>query len=152
MTIKEIREQPRKAKIRFLSKNITIQDPASGSIARRLMPQKWWNQYSDKEIDSVCSDYAEAFKDFLEYPEPQMWYITVDPVTAGDNIIKMKARRKSEVEDYCNRNGIKFYAVVPKKGHHICKYCGGNIVEGSYEDLLCAACRELFGHSLYSEL
>ena len=34
---------------------------------------------------------------------------------------------------------------------HICKYCG-NIVEGEYEDLLCDECREIFGHSLYSDL
>lgn len=34
---------------------------------------------------------------------------------------------------------------------HVCKYCG-NIVEGEYEDLLCDECREIFGHSLYSEL
>ena len=36
-------------------------------------------------------------------------------------------------------------------GRHICKYCG-NIVEGEYEDLLCDECKEIFGHSLYSEL
>ena len=34
---------------------------------------------------------------------------------------------------------------------HACKYCGGT-AEGAYEDLLCADCREMFGHSLYSEL
>ena len=34
---------------------------------------------------------------------------------------------------------------------HNCKYCG-QLVEGSYEDLLCEDCRESFGHSLYSEL
>ncbi len=34
---------------------------------------------------------------------------------------------------------------------HKCLYCGGE-AEGDYEDLLCAECRELFGHALYSEL
>ncbi len=34
---------------------------------------------------------------------------------------------------------------------HLCKYCG-EIAEGEYADLLCAECRELFGHALYSEL
>lgn len=34
---------------------------------------------------------------------------------------------------------------------HICKYCG-DIAEGTFEDLLCAECRQTFGHSLYSEL
>ena len=37
------------------------------------------------------------------------------------------------------------------RGSHICKYCG-NIAEGTYQELLCADCRETFGHSLYSEL
>ena len=35
--------------------------------------------------------------------------------------------------------------------YHFCKYCGEK-APGSYEDLLCESCRELFGHSLYSEL
>lgn len=34
---------------------------------------------------------------------------------------------------------------------HICKYCG-EITEGTFEDLLCEECRDIFGHSLYSEL
>jgi len=37
------------------------------------------------------------------------------------------------------------------RGSHICKYCGG-IAEGTFADLLCADCRETFGHSLFSEL
>ena len=37
------------------------------------------------------------------------------------------------------------------RGSHICKYCG-NIAEGTYADLLCADCRETFGHTMYSEL
>lgn len=34
---------------------------------------------------------------------------------------------------------------------HVCKYCG-NIADGTHTDLLCAECREAFGHTLYSEL
>lgn len=34
---------------------------------------------------------------------------------------------------------------------HICKYCG-YIAEGTYDELLCKECREIFGHSLFSEL
>ena len=34
---------------------------------------------------------------------------------------------------------------------HICKYCG-EIADGTEEDLLCKKCRELLGHSLFSEL
>ena len=35
--------------------------------------------------------------------------------------------------------------------YHYCKYCG-ELVLGDNEDLLCQECRELFGHSFYSEL
>lgn len=37
------------------------------------------------------------------------------------------------------------------EGKHYCKYCG-DIVEGENEDVLCDDCKQLFGHSLYSEL
>lgn len=37
------------------------------------------------------------------------------------------------------------------EGKHYCKYCG-NIAEGENEDVLCEDCKQLFGHSLYSEL
>lgn len=49
------------------------------------------------------------------------------------------------------RDGYVVESIVSAESHHVCKYCGG-IAEGAYEDLLCADCRELFGHSLYSEL
>ena len=35
--------------------------------------------------------------------------------------------------------------------HHRCKYCDKMTI-GSNEDLLCDDCREMFGHSFYSEL
>lgn len=37
------------------------------------------------------------------------------------------------------------------KGKHICKYCG-KVTDGEDEDLLCPACRRVFGHTFYSEL
>lgn len=39
----------------------------------------------------------------------------------------------------------------PKDSYHICQYCKG-IAAGKDEDILCKECRELFGHSFYSEL
>ena len=35
--------------------------------------------------------------------------------------------------------------------HHICKYCG-NIAKGIDPDILCAECRDDFGHAFFSEL
>ena len=34
---------------------------------------------------------------------------------------------------------------------HSCKYCG-QVTEGIDEDILCEDCREVFGHTLYSQL
>lgn len=41
--------------------------------------------------------------------------------------------------------------VADANTHHICKYCG-NIAEGTYEEVLCADCRDTFGHAFYYEL
>ncbi len=41
--------------------------------------------------------------------------------------------------------------IIDLTGKHLCKYCG-EVVDGDYEDLLCADCRMTFGHALYSEL
>ena len=45
----------------------------------------------------------------------------------------------------------KITKVVDAKTHHLCKYCGG-IAKGTDDNVLCAACRELFGHAFFSEL
>lgn len=37
------------------------------------------------------------------------------------------------------------------RGKHACKYCG-QIAEGTHKDLLCSDCREIFGHTMFSEL
>jgi len=58
-------------------------------------------------------------------------------------------------EEECRKafeaEGIKINKIVPRKGHHRCKYCGG-IAEGTMTNLLCEDCREIFGHSFYDEL
>lgn len=41
--------------------------------------------------------------------------------------------------------------VYDRNNHHICKYCGG-IANGADEDILCAECRDDFGHAFFSEL
>lgn len=45
----------------------------------------------------------------------------------------------------------KILDVADANTHHICKYCG-NIAEGTYEEVLCADCRDTFGHAFYYEL
>lgn len=57
-----------------------------------------------------------------------------------------KADAWSNFENFCLRNDSS----VPE-GKHRCKYCGA-ITDGNDDDILCEDCRQLFGHSLYSEL
>jgi len=46
---------------------------------------------------------------------------------------------------------IKNMVFIDPKTHHFCKYCA-NVVESDCDDLLCSDCREMFGHTMYSEL
>lgn len=51
----------------------------------------------------------------------------------------------------CEKEGIKVAKIESTKTHHVCKYCYC-IASGTDEDLLCDECRQLFGHTFYSEL
>ena len=64
---------------------------------------------------------------------------------------ELKARILDKVNKEKPADQPKYTRLVCLDGKHVCKYCG-NIVKGEYEDLLCDRCREIFGHSLYSEL
>jgi hypothetical protein len=74
---------------------------------------------------------------------------------------KVKAITSNETVKQAFLNGInsqcdtKFEPsdtkIIDLTGKHLCKYCG-EVVDGEYEDLLCADCRYTFGHALYSEL
>ena len=74
-------------------------------------------------------------------------------VECGNKIFKVNSnmgaeRTKAYVE---NKFHSKVVKIVPTSGYHICKYCG-SITRGSNEDALCKDCRELFGHSMFSQL
>ena len=45
----------------------------------------------------------------------------------------------------------KILTVADAKENHICPYCG-NVAKGLDEDRLCEECRDIFGHSFFSEL
>lgn len=46
---------------------------------------------------------------------------------------------------------IKVKKIRVADNKHLCGYCG-EIVNGTDEDVLCDECREMFGHTRYSEL
>ena len=81
------------------------------------------------------SYYAHVSKDGKEYTE----------VVKGENVTL------KEAQDYLKEQGYTIEKIVSSNNHHLCKYCK-SIAEGTYDDLLCDDCRQMFGHSLYSEL
>lgn len=66
-------------------------------------------------------------------------------VVEGENITV------ADVRKFLKDKGYTVEKIVSSETHHLCKYCK-SIAEGTYDDLLCDECREVFGHSLYSEL
>ena len=56
-----------------------------------------------------------------------------------------------DAKEYFKERGEMPDSIIPAKGKHICGYCH-KVTDGSDKNLLCDRCRELFGHSFYSEL
>lgn len=80
---------------------------------------------SDEQIEQVKEEARKAFSDLSVRDE------------LLDSIIRTVAKDTKKV-------------TLPS-GQHICQYCG-ELTDGENEDLLCPACRELFGHTMYSGL
>jgi len=69
-------------------------------------------------------------------------------------MIRMKDGTGMEAKEYyTKRNGFEspVTEILYFEGKHLCKYCG-EIADGPDEDVLCAECRECFGHAFYKEL
>ena len=65
--------------------------------------------------------------------------------------LEITADNIDNAKTICKEDGIKITQIVPKMGHHLCKYCH-SITAGDEDDVLCDDCHELFGHDKYSEL
>ena len=84
-------------------------------------------------------------------------YLTMIEVNekTGDMMLKNPNYVANILEDLNKQDGTDYIVteteIINITGKHLCQYCG-EIVEGEYEDLLCDECKEIFGHSLYSEL
>jgi len=99
---------------------------------------KKWNEYNNRQMvnnfDGMKKGQAFMFQGDKYY------------------LIRTKSK-KALIED---TNGITYNLQMTAtikaldETKPLCKYCGEHIVD--YEDLLCSACREVFGHALYSEL
>ena len=76
------------------------------------------------------------------------YYIEFEECLVETGNASLKAVEELVRTDYANKT---LRRIVPQKGHHICRYCYG-VADGEQSDILCEECREVFGHTFYSEL
>ena len=103
-----------------------------------------WSGAKDTLEDIISAEKEEEFMEYLDMVFEG--YEEIDCVMLNDFIWHDRAIIYKDLG--LDENGK---LIEEDNDTHNCKYCG-QLVEGSYEDLLCGDCRESFGHSLYSEL
>ncbi|WP_342982144.1 hypothetical protein [Ruminococcus sp. 2227st1_E6_2227SCRN_220401] len=90
--------------------------------------------------------------DFKKYLSTALVKFFVDSIESGKEYAwDCTADSEESIRKSLEKDGVKIVKMVPAKGHHRCRYCS-SIAEGSDSNLLCDDCRELFGHSFYSDL
>ena len=110
------------------------------------------NKYPESALDSICDKYADKFEEFLNTPKVKLQKFYVECIADNKEVTyEVSTVNEQTCIDEFKSDGIEVTKIVPAKGHHICKYCG-SIAEGTYKDLLCDTCKDVFGHSLFSEL
>ncbi len=109
-----------------------------------------------KESYESLYNIVDTKKDWDKYKEwlnaPKLIKFMVEGIEKG-KVQTWNAQYPSEDECRASfeNDGIEVSRIEKASCHHWCKYCGG-IAEGTDKDLLCDDCRELFGHTYYSEL
>lgn len=78
-------------------------------------------------------------------------YLVIGKKDGQEYNIEIKAQNKKVAEYNLNKNGYSVVNIKEAKKAHVCLYCG-NLVDGTNENLLCDECRELFGHTFFSQL
>ena len=74
-----------------------------------------------------------------------------DVKTNKEVTLEITSNSKENAAKAVKKDGYDAKRIENVSTHHVCKYCYG-IAEGKDEELLCQSCRELFGHTFYSEL
>lgn len=118
----------------------------------KKIPKKILNDYSTENLEEIivknnCQDELAAWIN-----RHKMIKFMVDGIQNGkDYSWDCEYPNEEECKRAFENDGIKVIRIATKNNHHRCKYCGG-ITQGKITDLLCDECREVFGHTYYSEL
>ena len=118
----------------------------------KKIPKKTLNEYSIETLEGIitknkCEKELRAWIN-----RPKLIEFMVDGVQDGESYTwDCEYESEEECRKAFEEDGIKVEKIVTKNNHHRCKYCGG-IATGKNKDLLCDDCRDIFGHTYYSEL
>lgn len=121
------------------------------SFKTRKMTKTDIRKMPDEVLDKLINKFEKEFTEWLQQPK-LIEYLAdcIDP--AGKTVgYKVSATNKEEAKAYLKKEGNKVLKIAPKKGNHLCMYCG-SIAEGTQKDILCEECRSIFGHYSFYEL
>lgn len=122
------------------------------SIKGKKLTKKMLNEMPIEKLESivVVNHCEKKLEEWIN--RPKMIKYMVDGFQDGkalswDCEYPNEEACKKAFED----DGIEVVKIVTKNNHHRCKYCG-SIAKGKDSDVLCDDCRDVFGHTFYSEL
>ena len=106
------------------------------------------NVYTQNAIDGLIKDYTTN--------HDGKTYEGEDFIVCYGKGLRTCVLKPYEIDDKVVGYTARFYNVMPKKYEKMiyvnyCKYCG-NPTNNVDEDVLCKDCRDMFGHTFYSEL
>lgn len=129
-------------------------DFISGCLSRsgKRITKKELSRFPDSALDEVCARFSDKFEEFLNTPKVKLQKFYVEGIADNKEVTyEVKSVDEQTCIDKFKSEGVEVTKIVLARGHHICQYCG-SIAEGTYKDLLCGRCKDIFGHSLFSEL
>lgn len=109
--------------------------------------------FSVEELRKIISDTNgdKLLESWVNRPKVISYYIDAFDQDNKECVYEAKGPSADFIKKDLEKNGHTVNTIVTKKGHHLCKYCNG-IANGTNTDQLCNDCREVFGHTFYSEL
>lgn len=146
-TIEElIKRTKRTVKIDYIHTCLKCSD---GSKLTKTELKEW----SDKGLNEICRRHPDSFRDYIENPPVKLIKFLANCTDKKGKELAFEGQYENmeKFEAELTKEKMTAIKIVPAKGNHLCRYCMG-IAEGSNKDLLCDDCKELFGHTLFTEL
>ena len=108
---------------------------------------------SGEELRKIISDTNgdKLLESWANRPKVISYYIDAFDQDNKEYVFEAKGISTDLIKKNLEKKGHTVNTIVTKKGHHLCKYCNG-IADGTNTDQLCNDCRDVFGHTFYSEL